>query len=406
MRRAFKYRLYPTKAQERLLTAILDGAHDLYNAALDQRRLYWSGQRRSINYYFQAAQLKEARDADPRLALLNYSACQEVLRRLQKAFDAFFRRVNSGQAPGYPRFKARDRFNSVIFPAYGDGVRLGKRLRVQNVGDIKIKLHRPVEGTIKTVTIKREAGTWTAAFSCDEVESRKVLHPISDRHVGLDMGLDSFAALTTGEKIENPRWFRKTEERLVEVQRRISRKKKRSGNYYKEKKRLARLHAKAANQRRDFQHKLANDLVSTNAFIAVEDLDTQEMIENGSTGLSKSIHDAGWAQFLAILSCKAEEAGRTFVKVPAQGTSSTCFQCGTYRKKALSERTHRCPCGLVLDRDIHASLNILRLGRSLRDSALCGTEKPPPLGGGVVTSSTLDLLPHSNGRATSPRRCV
>lgn len=366
MRRAFKYRLYPTKAQALILDILLDGAHDLYNAALEQRRDVWTSHRKSINYLYQASELKEARDADTRLKLLNYSACQDVLRRLQKAFDAFFRRIKLGETPGYPRFKGRDRFDSLTFPSYGDGLKLTKKLYVQNVGDVKVKLHRPIEGRIKTVTIKREAGRWYASFSCDGVETRKALHPMTDREVGIDMGLESFVTLSTGRKIVNPRWYRKTEKRLKEAQRKLAGKKKRSKRRQKAKQRVARLHAKVANQRKDFHHKLANEIVSENKLISFEDLDAKEMVENASAGMSKSIHDAGWAQFLSILSCKAEEAGRTSVKVPARGTSSTCFQCGAYRKKTLSEREHRCPCGLVLDRDVHASLNILRLGRSLQ----------------------------------------
>ena len=201
------------------------------------------------------------------------------------------------------------------------------------------------------------------------VECGRALHPVPDREVGIDVGLESFATLSTGDKIANPRWYRKTECKLRHAQRDLARKKKRSGNYNNAKKRISRLHAKAANQRRDFQHKLANRIVSENRLISVEDLATKEMAEKGSAGMSKSILDAGWAQFLAILAYKAEEAGRRFVRVPPKGTSSTCFQRGAYRKKPLSEREHRCSCGLVLDRDLHASLNILRLGRSLRDSA-------------------------------------
>lgn len=367
MRRAFKFRLYPTKAQERVLDALLDGAHDLYNAALQQRRDAWSGQRKSINYLYQAAELKETRDADDRLKLLNYSACQDVLRRLQKAFDAFFRRVKRGETPGYPRFKARDRYGSVTFPSYGDGIRLDKRLYVQSVGDVKIKLHRPVEGKIKTVSVKREAGRWCAVFSCDEVPARA--YPAATAEVGIDVGLTSFATLSTSEKVENPRWYRKTEKRLAEAQRKLTSKQKKSKRRRKAKARLARLHAKAANQRGDFQHKLAKRIVSENRLIAVEDLKPSEMVSGARRGIAKSIHDAAWAAFLAILSGKAEEAGRILVKVPPTGTSSTCFKCGEYRKKELSERTHSCPCGFVLDRDLHASLNILRLGRSLRDSA-------------------------------------
>lgn len=367
MRRSFKYRLYPAKAQARALETLLDGAHDLYNAALEQRRDAWRGHGRSVGYLDQAAELKEARDADARLCLLNYSACQDVLRRLHKAFDAFFRRVKKGEAPGYPRFRARDRYDSITFPSHGDGVRLGKRLYIQSVGDVKVKLHRPVEGRPKTVTLKREAGKWYAIFSCDDVPARN--YPLATGEVGIDMGLESFATLSTGEKVENARWYRKTEKRLAEAQRKLTSEQKKSKRRRKAKARLARLHAKAANQRSDFQHKLAKRIVSENKLIAVEDLKPSEMVSDARRGMAKSIHDAAWAAFLAILGAKAEEAARRFVRVPAAGTSSTCFNCGEYRKKELCERTHSCPCGLMLDRDLHASLNILRLGRSLRDSA-------------------------------------
>jgi len=364
MRRAFKYRLYPTKAQKVVLDDLLTGARCLYNAALEQRRMAWTDRRLSLNYYDQAAQLKEARDADERLKLLNYSACQDVLRRLQKAFDAFFQRIKRGEMPGYPRFKSSGRFDSITFPAYGDGVKLSKQLRVQSVGDVKIKLHRPIEGKIKTVTLKREAGDWYAVFSCDEVPARA--YPQASAEVGIDMGLTSFATLSTGEKIKNPRWYRRTEKRIADAQRSLSRKKRGSKRRTKAKHLLSRLRAKEKNQRNDFQHKLAHRIVFENAVIVVEDLNPKEMSEKSSTGLAKSIQDAAWARFLSILGAKAEEAARRFVRVPPRGTSSTCSRCGALRQKALSERLYECPCGLVLDRDANASLNILRLGRSLQ----------------------------------------
>lgn len=367
MRRSFKYRLYPTKAQKIVLNDLLMVARRLYNAALEQRRWIYRDHGISIGYFDQAAQLKEARDADGKLRLLNYSACQDVLRRLKKSFDGFFRRIKRGETPGYPRFKSADRFDSITFPSYGDGVKLSEKLYVQNVGWLKVKLHRAVEGKIKTVALKREAGDWYAVFSCDEVEPA-LWHPMPDREVGIDMGLTSYAALTTGEKIDNPRWYRKAEARLKNAQRELSRKKRGSKRRQKAKRRVACLHAKTANQRKDFQRKLVHRIVSENSLIAAEDLGAKEMTEKSSTGMAKSIQDASWGKFLSILAYKAEEAGRRFVKVPPQGTSSTCFRCGAYRKKDLSERTHSCPCGLVLDRDVHASLNILRLGRSLQGS--------------------------------------
>jgi putative transposase len=366
VRRSYKYRLYPNKAQKIVLNDLLTGARRLYNAALEHRRWMYLDHGISVGYLDQARELKEARDADNQLKLLNYSACQDVLRRLQKAFDAFFRRLQQGETPGYPRFKGADRFDSVTFPAYGDGVKLSERLYVQNVGWLKIKLHRRVEGKIKTVTLKREAGAWYAIMSCDDVSARS--YPPATAEVGIDLGLESFATLSTGEKIENPRWYRKTEARLQGAQREVSRKKRGSRRRQKAKRRLARLLAKVANQRRDFHHQVAHRLVSENRLISVEDLAPREMVSEPSRGLSKSILDASWSGFLSILAAKAEEAGRRFVKVPPRGTSSTCFRCGAYRKKRLSERTHSCECGLVLDRDIHAAHNILRLGRSLQRS--------------------------------------
>jgi putative transposase len=365
MRRTFRYRLYPNRTQARALEALLDGARGLYNAALEQRRTEWQWHRHGVRYLDQAKELKAARNTDPVLALLNYSSCQDVLRRLDKAFSAFFRRCKSGETPGYPRFKGKDRFNSVTFPKHGDGIKLGlSKLYVQNVGPIRIKLHRPIEGKLKTVTLRREAsGHWYACCSCDEVPARTYAEPIH-AEVGIDMGLTTFATLSNGEEVENPRWYRKTEERLAEAQRLLATKQKGTSARRKAKGRVARLHEKASEQRRDFQHKLAHRLVSENALIAVEDLKPSEMLGR-SSGLTKSILDAAWRAFLTILSAKAEEAGRTFVKVPPRGTSSTCSGCGAVRQKALGERVHRCEvCGLVVGRDLNAALNILALGRS------------------------------------------
>ena len=284
MRRSFKYRLYPSHIQTDKLQSLLDAGRTLYNLALEQRRDAWKTRQLSLNYYDQAAQLKELRDAFPQLSVLNYSACQDTLRRLQKSFDGFFRRIKIGQA-GFPRFKGKDRFDSIVFPSYGNGVKLNNKLRIQNVGLVRIKLHREIQGTIKTVTVKREGLRWYTIFSCDNVPARAF--PVVNQDVGIDVGL-----------------------------------------------------------------------------IAVENIGSKELIEQSSTGLSKSISDAAWSQFLNILSHKAEEAGRRFIRVNPRGTTSSCSQCGKEKKKSLSERLHVCECGLNISRDLNASLNILRLGRS------------------------------------------
>ncbi len=351
MRRSFKYRLYPTRIQSEKLQSLLDAGRTLYNLALEQRRDTWKTRQLSLNYYDQAGELKELRDAFPELSALNYSACQDVLRRLQKSFEAFFRRVKRGEQGGFPRFKAYDRFDSITFPAYGDGVKLSGKLRIQNVGLLRIKLHREILGTIKTVSIKRENNKWYAVFSCDDVPRHSF--PTVTQEIGIDVGLNSFVVFSTGEAVKNPRWYRKTEQALADAQRR------------RDKKRARRLHKKAKDQRKDFQHKLALRIVRENNLIAVEDIGSKDLIEKSSTGLSKSISDAAWSQFLNILLHKAEEADRQFVRVPPRDTTSTCSSCGKEKKKTLSERLHVCECGLVMSRDQNAALNILRLGRSL-----------------------------------------
>jgi len=364
MRRAFKYRIYPTKAQVAKLELWLELCRELHNTAVQERRDSWKAGV-SVGFNSQSTQLPAIKKARPEIAEVYSQVLQQVLHRVDFAFSRFFDRVKKGQTPGYPRFRAADRYDSLTWPqAAGFKVAGTRKLCLGSFGEIKIKLHRPIEGKPKTCTVKREGGHWYASFSCDGVPARA--YPAATAEVGIDVGLESSATLSTGEKIENPRWYRKTEAHLKDAQRELSRKKRGSKRRAKAKARLARLAAKAADQRRDFQHKLAKRVVTENKLIAVEDLKPSEMVSGASRGMAKSIHDAAWAAFLSIVSGKAEEAGRILVKVPAPGTSSTCHQCGAYRKKALSEREHRCPCGLVLDRDVHASLNILRLGRSLQ----------------------------------------
>jgi putative transposase len=340
-------------------------ARQLYNAALQQRRDAWKYQHKSLNYYDQANQLKEVRNEIPEFAQLNFSATQDMLRRLDKSFKAFFRRVKIGEVAGFPRFKGRNRFDSITFPTYGDGIKIkGNRLYVQNIGLLKIKIHRVLEGEINTVTIKRDCDKWYVVFS-DTVEIE--LLPVSDKVVGIDVGLESFAVTSDGEYIENPRYLREAEAILRVSQRSVSRKKKGGNNRRKAVKLLAKKHLKVKRQRADFAHKVADNLVKNYGRIAVEDLRIKNMVRNHH--LARSISDVGWGQFVSILSYKAEYAGREFVQVNPNGTSQICSGCGATVKKSLSTRIHNCPaCGLSLNRDFNAALNIKRLGLSLWDS--------------------------------------
>ncbi len=361
MRKTFRYRLYPTKAQAEALTQQLREACTIYNAALQERRDAYKQADISITYYDQANQLKEIR-AEGLTGLANFSCCQDVLRRLDKTFKAFFRRVKSGETPGYPRFKPHQRFDSVTFPSYGDGVRLldSGKLRVQGVGCVKVKLHRPAEGRIKTVSIKREAGKWYACFNVEVAPTP--LEP-STLDVGIDVGLESFAVLSDGTVIANPRQYRRAQATLRRAQRKVARRKKGGLGRKKAVRALQAAHAHVRNQRLDFQHKLARALVSRFGLITIEDLNIQGL---AGSMLAKSVHDAGWSGFFQKLAYKAESAGRLLVQVDPRGTSQRCSGCGCEVRKELKERWHECPaCGLSVSRDLNSAREILRLGRSL-----------------------------------------
>jgi putative transposase len=361
MRRTFRYRVYPNRVQSEALDAQLGEACRLYNGALDERRSAWKMQRTSINYYDQANRLKAIR-ADGSLDLANFSACQDVLRRVDKIFKAFFGRVKAGRKAGFPRFRSRRRYDSLTFPSYSDGCRLrtNGRLYLQGIGDVKVKLHREIEGKIKTVSVKREAGHWYALFSC-EVDA--VPLPASDEAVGIDVGLTTFAVLSDGSEIANPRYARKAAAAVRRAQRKVARRKRRSNGRRKAVALLQKAHAHVANQRSDFHHKAARALVDRFGLIAVEDLNLKGL---ASSMLARSVHDAGWGMFLARLDDKAESAGRQIVRVNPNGTTQRCSGCQATVPKTLSQRWHDCPaCGLSLSRDENAAREILRLGLSL-----------------------------------------
>jgi putative transposase len=360
MRKTFKYRLYPTGNQAQALDHQLSEACRLYNAALQERRDAYQSAGRSLSYYDQANQLKEIR-AEGDSGLANFSCSQDVLRRVDKTFKAFFGRVQRGEIPGYPRFKPRSRYDSLTFPSYGDGARLRNngKLYVQGVGEIKVKLHRAVAGRIKTVTVKREAGCWYVCFSVG-VEDLADSTLYDD--IGVDLGLANFAILSDGTVIDNPRWYRRAQARLRIAQRRVDRRKRGSKGRRKAVVLLQRAHAHVRNTRRDFHHQTARSLVERYSVIFVEDLNVKGMARGM---LAKSVSDAGWAQFLQILTAKAEEAGRVVLAVNPSGTSQTCT-CGAPVPKTLSQRWHEClDCGLSLARDHVSALLIQGLGRSL-----------------------------------------
>jgi putative transposase len=360
MRRTFRYRAYPNRLQSEALDAQLGEACRLYNGALQERRDAWRQARRSVSYYEQANQLKAIR-ADGNVGVANFSACQDVLRRVDKTFRAFFSRLKAGRKAGYPRFRSRRRYDTLTFPAYGDGCRLrpNGRLYLQGAGEIKVKLHRPVDGVIKTVSVKREAGRWYALFSC-EVEPAPL--PPSDEAVGIDVGLTTFAVLSDGSEIANPRYARKAAAAVRRAQRKVARRKRRSNGRRKAVVLLQKAHARVVRQRNDFHHKAARALVNCFGLIVVEGLNVKGL---AGSMLARSVHDAAWGMFLARLDEKAESAARQVVRVNPNGTTQRCSGCQTVVPKTLSRRWHDCrACGLSLSRDENAAREILRLGLS------------------------------------------
>ena len=364
LRKTFKYKLKPTPAQEQAMEFVVRRCRELYNAGLEERQEAWRKRGVSVTLAGQSAQLPGVKEVRPEYRDVHSQVLQDVLTRLDRAFQAFFRRVKSGEIPGYPRFQGGTRYNSFTYKQFGNGATLDNGFLVlSKIGRIALRWSRPVEGTPKTVTISREADGWYVCFSCAEVPMQPL--PLTGRETGMDLGLESFATLADGTMIHNPRCYRKAERRLKTAQRKVSRRKTDSNRRRKAVKLLAKAHLKVKRQRTDFQHKTALKLIQQYDAIYHEDLQTANMLKNHH--LAKSISDAGWSQFLNILAAKAAYAGRRVVAVPPAYTSQTCSGCGAVVKQGLSVRWHSCPdCGTSLHRDHNAAKNIERLGQSLR----------------------------------------
>ncbi|MEV0898496.1 transposase [Actinoplanes sp. NPDC049802] len=396
MRRAYKFLLRPTVGQQAALTACLDDHRQLYNAALQERRDAYRKRKVSIRYGDQSAQLKDIRRDDPDgQGRWSFSSQQATLRRLDKAFQAFFRRLKAGQTPGFPRFKGAGWFDTVDWPKDRDGCRWNStpdsgqtRVYLQGIGHIRVHAHRTVEGIVKTISVKREGRRWYLVLSCDDVPALDL--PETGRATGIDMGIASFLTTADGEQIINPRHGRRTAERLAAAQRHAAsfgRKKAadRSRRHRQAVARVAALHAKVRRRRLDHAHKTARRLVATYDVIACEALRITNMTRSASgtaeqpgtnvaqkTGLNRSILDAGWGVFLTVLRAKAESAGRVIVEVDPANTSRTCPQpeCGHVAKENRpTQADFRCvSCGYADHADVVGATNILRAGLALLTS--------------------------------------
>jgi len=360
-RKAYKYRIGPTKGQQRILNEMLEEARWTYNQTIAIRKDAWEQRQAHIGYYDTKRMLPIWKEERPSLNKVHSMVLQDVTMRVELAFQSFFRRLKeNAEEAGYPRFKGKGRYDSLTYPQYGNGVKLnGKTLILSKVGTVNIHLHRPIEGTIKTVTITRSAtGKW---YACLSVELEPAYQSPTHQTIGVDVGLETFATLSNGEKIANPRFFRRDEKDVNRAHRRLSKEQKGTPERAKRRKVVARIHERIANRRRDFAHQLSRKLVNRFDVIAFEDLSITRMLKNHC--LAKSIADAAWNQSIQYISYKAAEAGRVVVLVDPRGTSQRCSSCGTVVKKELRVRVHTCPaCGLTIDRDVNAAINILALG--------------------------------------------
>ncbi|MFE4618994.1 RNA-guided endonuclease InsQ/TnpB family protein [Streptomyces sp. NPDC056747] len=391
MIRVYKFRLRPTTRQARALGEMLRDHCSLYNAALQERRdAYRHASKTNIKYAGQSAQLKEIRAFDPdRQGRWSFSSQQATLRRLDKAFDAFFRRVRAGLTPGYPRFKGVGHFDTVLFPKDGDGCRWDStpgdrqtRVRLQGVGHVRTHQHRPVRGRVKTISVKREGKHWYVVLACDEVPTEPL--PASGSIIGIDMGVTHFLTTSNGEHFENPRYLKASADALTVAQQRLStfpkRTRSRSKKHRAAVRKIAKLHGRIRRQRRDHHHKTAKGLICGHDVIAHERLNIAGMtrapkakpdpdqpgafLPNGAAskaGLNRSILDAGWGQFLSILAQKAESAARRVIAVDARNTSRTCPRCGhVARENRVTQATFECTaCGFLANADHVGALNVL-----------------------------------------------
>jgi putative transposase len=360
MAKVFRYRLRPTKAQIAKLNEQLELCRWVYNETLAMRKNAWEKEGKSVSYFETKRMLPIWKESKPELSSVHSQALQDVVLRVNMAFKAFFRRVQEGaKDSGYPRFKGKNRYDSISYPQSGFSIE-GNKLWLSKIGEIKFWLHRPLEGYVKRLTIRRSATKkWYVSFLVEE-SINHLLGP-SEKVVGIDMGITNFAVLSNGEFIENPRFLLTDEERLQSAQSKRDKLPKGSSERRKVTKAVNHLYERVANRRENFAQQLSRRLVNSYGVICFEELNITKMTQNHN--LAKSILDASWNKLVQYTAYKAAEAGRKVVLVNPMNTSQMCSGCGQIVKKELSVRVHDCPyCGLTLDRDLNASRNILRLG--------------------------------------------
>ncbi len=356
--KSLKFRIFPSKAINAKLENTLFLCRDLYNAALAERRGAYQINKISLNYYDQANQLKEIKDTNPEYKNVHSQVSQDVLKRLEKSFQGFFRRIKQGVKAGFPRFKGKNFFDSFCYTQSGFSVS-GNKLKLSKIGTVKIKLSREIQGKVKQCRIKKEIDKWFVIFT---VETAVEPLPKTGESIGIDVGIENFANLSDGTQIDNWKYYEQSQKKLRVAQRSVSRKKKGSSCRRKAVVGLRKIHQKIKNQRADFQHKLSTLLVKEFDLIAIEKLNILGLSKGF---LSKQVHDVSWSLFFQMIRYKAANADKELKEVNPRNTSQTCV-CGEPNKKDLSVRWHHCKvCGLSIHRDICSAKVILKLGLGL-----------------------------------------
>ena len=379
--RMFKFRLYPSKKQIKKLEAQLELCRQTHNWLLASCKGTYEETGKTLTQFDLNKNLTALKHQKPEINHVHSQVLQNISKRIKDAYTGFFARQKVGLKAGLPRFKKYGRYKSITYPQSGFKIK-GKKLYLSKIGDIRVKRHRELQGQIKTLTVKRiPSGKWYACFSCI-IETQSRDKPFED--IGIDVGLNSYVVLSNGEHVEKPQFYRNSEKRLGLLQKRFSKTKKGSNNRNKARIKVARLHEYIQNSRTNFLHKASRQIADTYETVYVEDLQVSNMVKNHC--LAKSISDAGWDRFLNMIAYKAESAGGRLVKVNPRNTTQNCSRCGEHVDKSLSDRVHLCSyCGLVLNRDHNAALNILARGREIR-------REPPDFKPVEEKTSTLETM--------------
>jgi putative transposase len=380
--------LSPTVHQQAVLGGLLSLQRELYNAALEERRGAWRWERRSVSYVDQCRTLTTLRDVRPEVLACGVTVCRGTLRRLDLAFDAFYRRCRDGQRPGYPRIRSQSRWDSLQWEDRRHGWRLdpaGRRLHLMGIGGLKVRLHRPIRGTPKAITVRREGRRWWVTIRCVDVPAEPL--PPTGRHVGIDLGVNVLVATSDGTLITNDRHAQHAANRLARAQQDLATKQRGSQHRRRAKERVAAAHRRVRYRRADTLHQLSRRLVNEYDLIVHEQLPISNLVRrpkprpdgtggyepNGAkakTGLNRCIQDAGWGQLLAMINYKAESAGRTIIAVEPRNTSRTCAHCGHISAGNRRGAVFKCQaCGHQAHADTNAAINILRAGRAQQPKA-------------------------------------